>query len=199
MYKIIEPYKKCFLFSFFMALMVFGVGTSGVHADPIVDVKLLDDYIEVGETFGVEVSVDGQDIGEMLLGFAFDIDFTSSVINPISYTIGDSFVSSSGLSFMDFSFFPDDIYVGGEISDDDVLLATLNFEALTFGSAELTLFGEAMTKGLVYDLNGFDIDYTLPISVHEAASAPVPEPSTMTLLGLGLIGLSGAIRKKLKK
>ena len=38
-----------------------------------------------------------------------------------------------------------------------------------------------------------------PVSLSLAAAAPVPEPGTITLIGVGLLGLAGASRKRFKR
>jgi hypothetical protein len=46
---------------------------------------------------------------------------------------------------------------------------------------------------------GAPFDYEITLNGANPASAPVPEPATMLLLGTGLVGLAGASRKKLLK
>ena len=86
--------------------------------------------------------------------------------------------------------------------DDDVLLATLSFEVLALGTDTLNVIGlyDAMFSGLYYetltwDVEGYDIDASLTIT---AGVQPVPEPGTLILMGIGLAGIAGVGRKRLK-
>jgi hypothetical protein len=167
-------------------------------ADPIVNLNVLDSNIVVGETFTVQVLLDGNGIDATLLSFGFDVD-PSTILNHITYnssTIGSGFDTdiSSGN------------YVGGSaflgITDNNVLLATLSFKALSEGTDTLAIKGlfDGTFYGLYYlDDAGkeydFDINASTDITVKPAG---IPEPATMLLLGCGLAGL-GVLRKSFRK
>jgi len=121
----------------------------------------------------VEFGTDGNAFGSIL---TFTIgSITYNEFNDVDY-IGDTL---PGLAFRDGSFndfdFVADAGVNGAIADFDA--GGLAFSG--FNAGIQNLFGT------------WDID-TLSIT----PVAPVPEPSSMVLLGLGVIGLFGAKRKK---
>lgn len=143
--------------------------------------------VGVGDTFQVRVLVDGVDIDPVfgdgdLLAFGFDIDFDLSFFTYNGASIGPLFMDDSLLFLatdVAGSAFPG---VGG----DDILLSTLSFSALVTGIHSLGIVTNLLdpNEGLVTLSNGqVHIDSSVDIDV---SSAPVPEPCTMLLLGVGI-------------
>jgi hypothetical protein len=96
--------------------------------------------------------------------------------------IDDDYILATGSNQTNMNF---NIHFGGDQSDplEFVFLAWLDDTLLE--SALASWNGSAWSFG-TYQGNVYDLD----------RSAPVPEPATMILFGLGLLGLAGVSRKK---
>lgn len=105
---------------------------------PTASLNLLDSNIEIGETFDVEVWVDGDSITEALLAFGFDVS-----IDDGSYFSYDGYVIESGFDDasnpLNLNNVAGSVFTG--ITDDDVLLATLSFTAFVAGTDTLNILG----------------------------------------------------------
>jgi len=165
-----------------------------VMAIPTISLTLDDPLIEVGDLFNVRVLSDADGIGEELLAFGFDVSASGgSVFSYDGYLLGPRFDDESfGPGNVTASAFPG-------ILDDDVLLATLSFAALAEGTDRLTVQGifDGMFSGLYYEFTVADVYGMLDITV-AGTTVPVPEPTSMVLLGSGLLGLAG-FKRKLRK
>lgn len=177
-----------------MVAMITCFGMMPAQATKIADFTVLDSFIETGESFDVEVSVfDDGTLGD-LTAFGFDVDPLSSLtlFSFDSYAVGPDF---------------DDVGMGSYVAGlnwfdmnegTDVLLATLTFTAgATAGTDTLSIEGLFDDfSGLYYEFGDEDIGGDISISI---AIDPIPEPSTILLMGAGLLGLLGYSRKRLNK
>jgi PEP-CTERM motif len=86
--------------------------------------------------------------------------------------------------------------------DDDVTNAadTLTIDplgAVAFGSVILTFDGVSNVAPNYDEGNPFELD--AHVSAGKSAPSPTPEPSSVALLGTGLLSLAGAARRRLKR
>ncbi|MCK5232981.1 MAG: hypothetical protein KAR13_22100, partial [Desulfobulbaceae bacterium] len=147
--------------------------------------NVLDSYIEIGESFDVEVSVyDDGTLGD-LTGFGFDVDpFATLSLFSYDYATLDLNFDDGGTS----GSYVGGLYNGTGNAGTDVMLATLSFTAgFTVGTDTLSIKGlyDGWDHGLYYEFDdplvGQDILGSINIDVNPLG-APVPEPATMLLL-----------------
>ncbi|MCH6256051.1 hypothetical protein MLD52_05790 [Puniceicoccaceae bacterium K14] len=171
------------------------------------NLNVLDNDIQVGDTFDVGVSVDFDSSLE-LLSFAFEVDPLSTlssdgVLNFQSWQVTPPLLPS---------LFPNPDLVEGmgdlfnpTMGAIDLQIATLTFEAIGAGDTNLSVLGlQTDFNGLtLYDFaNGafseFDIDSSVQVSVSGVVPTSVPDVSqTMSMFCFGLLLLVG-FRRKMK-
>jgi hypothetical protein len=181
-----------------LSFVVIVFGTLPTHADTVISIQPSLPVHSVGSLF--DVFVDISSVTD-LYAFQFDISFDPAILSAASVTEG-SFLNGGGLTF----------FISGTINNiagsitsiaDTFLsplpgvsgsgtLADLKFQALAVGTSSIglsnvTLLNSTLSE-IVFNLNNGSASVT----------SSVPEPTTMLLLGFGLVGLVELRRKFIK-
>ena len=186
----------------FLAVLITFLSTVPVQALNI-SLEVVDSYIETGESFDVQVFAQEDISAGDLLIFGFDVDPSTTLFTYDGYTVDSAFWDDGYNSFN----FLDPNYVAGSTIDfnagTNILLATLSFTSGNVaGTDTLAIEGlwDGFSQGAYYFFADADIIGATDITIHGAgATAPVPEPSTVLLMGVGLLGLAGYSRKRFAK
>lgn len=179
----------------FLAMTTFG------RAQISLDYAISDSFIEVGETFTVDVVMKGFTSDFDLYSYAFDVD-PFETLGHVSHVGTEIPAWGTDLGGFDVNVdvFPE--LTGGA----DITLATLNFQAITVGLDTLSLLGnDGLDTGIFYGdysndpVFGEDGYFAVNDSSFQISVQAVPEPSTYSMIGMAVLFLGIVKRKRAKR
>jgi hypothetical protein len=159
--------------------------------------------VAVGSSVAVDAVLSGlTSASQIVSAFDVSVDFNSLIVSFSSGTLGTDFgalasfanptASGSSISWNLTSAELDAALQG--MQGDSVTLGTLNFSALAAGSSPLS-YSYSDVTGLNSTAITPDL-FTGNITVTDTGTAPVPEPSILILMSLGVLGMLSAKRRK---
>ena len=182
-----------------LAAGLLGLVPVGASAVPMVSFDITDTDIWVGETFTVDVIVDGVDLSDEVIAFGFDLDVSAPLSEAALPVVGSGFMDDSAL-------FPDtdvagsiDPFAGPGPSGDDILLATLSFVSSAAGMFDVGIVSDLsdFNEGLFTLADTYDLTESTQVTVNRAING-APEPETVALLGLGIAGMVYGRHRRIK-